>query len=109
MRHQGGSKFLKKTYPCVFIGYSPIHKGYRCLEPKTKHVYISKHVMFDEMTFPYKTTQVAVDSQKFVFSEFPSSDEWIGSKDSLNDAQPNVENSEKSNSKDFISTTSQNT
>ncbi|TXG67661.1 hypothetical protein EZV62_008936 [Acer yangbiense] len=33
--------------------------------------------------------QMAADSQKFVFSEFPSSDEWIGSKDSLNDAQPN--------------------
>ncbi|XP_075474740.1 uncharacterized protein LOC142505585 isoform X1 [Primulina tabacum] len=44
LRHQGGSKFVKKTYPCVFIGYSPIHKRYRCLEPKSKRVYISRHV-----------------------------------------------------------------
>ena len=51
LRHQGGSKFTKKTYPCVFIGYNPIHKGYRCLEPKTRWVYISWHVVFDEHIF----------------------------------------------------------
>lgn len=36
LRHLNGSKFSKKTFPCVFIGYSPIHKGYRCMEPTTK-------------------------------------------------------------------------
>ena len=52
LQNQGGSKFVTKTYPCVFIGYSPIHKGYRCLEPKTKRVYISRHVVFEKKHFP---------------------------------------------------------
>lgn len=28
LRHSTQSKFLKKMYSCVFIGYSPQHKGY---------------------------------------------------------------------------------
>ena len=35
LRHQNNLKFSKKTYPCIFLGYSPLHKGYRCLEPHT--------------------------------------------------------------------------
>ena len=54
LQHQGGSKFVTKTYPCVFIGYSLKHKGYCCLEPKTKWVYISRHIIFDGDTFPLK-------------------------------------------------------
>lgn len=54
LQHQGGSKFVTKTYPCVFIGYSLKHKGYCCLEPKTKWVYMSRHIIFDGDTFPFK-------------------------------------------------------
>ncbi|KAL5818483.1 hypothetical protein ACOSQ4_022325 [Xanthoceras sorbifolium] len=38
---------------CVFIGYSIVHKGYRCLHVSGK-VYISRHVVFNELDFPYK-------------------------------------------------------
>jgi hypothetical protein len=38
---------------CVFIGYSPLHKGFKCLEPKTGRVYISRVVVFDEQIFPF--------------------------------------------------------
>jgi hypothetical protein len=38
----------------VFIGYSAIHKGYKCLEPKTGRVYISHDVVFDEQIFPFE-------------------------------------------------------
>ena len=41
---------------CVFIGYSPSHKGYKCLHASGK-IYIARHVVFDEFTFPY-----AIDS-----------------------------------------------
>ena len=42
------NKFTPKLYHCVFFGYSPMHKGYRCLHPPSKIVYLSRHVIFDE-------------------------------------------------------------
>ncbi|CAH9076868.1 unnamed protein product, partial [Cuscuta europaea] len=38
----------------VFLGYASEYKGYRCLDPKTGRVYISRHVrFFHEDIFPY--------------------------------------------------------
>jgi hypothetical protein len=31
-----------------------MHKGYRCLEPNTGRVYISRDVIFDEQVFPFE-------------------------------------------------------
>lgn len=47
------NKFSPKTYPCVFIGYDSLQKGYRCYNPASKRVYVSRHVVFDEQTLPY--------------------------------------------------------
>ena len=41
-----------RTKECIFIGYPTHSKGYLCLDPHTKHVYTSRHVMFNESTFP---------------------------------------------------------
>jgi hypothetical protein len=38
---------------CVFIGYSPLHKGVKCLDINTGHRYISRDVFFDENVFPF--------------------------------------------------------
>ena len=51
LRNYNMTKFDGKTFPCVFIGYSSLHKGYRYLNPMTKRVYISRHVIFDEIVF----------------------------------------------------------
>ena len=53
LRHQNNSKFMKKTYLCVLVRYSPIHKGYHCLEPQTRKFFISRHVVFDEGNLLY--------------------------------------------------------
>jgi hypothetical protein len=37
----------------VFLGYSPIHKGFKCLDIPTGHVYISRDVIFDKNVFPF--------------------------------------------------------
>ncbi|KAL5703600.1 hypothetical protein ACHQM5_022129 [Ranunculus cassubicifolius] len=49
------NKLMPKTVECIFLGYSSQHKGYRCLDPTSNRVYVSRHVRFDETTFPFIT------------------------------------------------------
>lgn len=39
-------KLARKTTQCIFIGYDKHHKGYRCYDPLTKKLTISRHVVF---------------------------------------------------------------
>jgi hypothetical protein len=54
LRPYNSQKLAFRSTQCVFIGYSPMHKGYKCLEPKTGRVYISRDVIFDEHVFPFE-------------------------------------------------------
>lgn len=36
-----------------FLGYSPYHKGFKCLDIATGRVYVSRDVVFDETNFPF--------------------------------------------------------
>jgi hypothetical protein len=36
-----------------FLGYSPLHKGVKCLDISTGRVYISRDVVFYENVFPF--------------------------------------------------------
>jgi hypothetical protein len=38
---------------CVFLGYSNIRKGFKCLDVSTGCIYISRDVAFDESIFPF--------------------------------------------------------
>jgi histone deacetylase 1/2 len=46
-------KLSFRSKQCVFIGYSPLHKGVKCLDVQTGRVYISRDVVFDENVFPF--------------------------------------------------------
>jgi hypothetical protein len=46
------NKLEYRSKVCIFLGYS--YAGYRCLDPFTDRVYLSKHVIFDEKSFPAK-------------------------------------------------------
>jgi hypothetical protein len=36
---------------CIFMGYSNMHKGFKCLDISKGHIYISRDVIFDDPTF----------------------------------------------------------
>jgi hypothetical protein len=46
-------KLAFRSTQCVFLGYSPMHTGVKCLDVKTGRVYISRDVVFDETVFPF--------------------------------------------------------
>ena len=37
----------------VLLGFSPHHKGYPCLNRNTWQIYVSRHVVFNEFSFPF--------------------------------------------------------
>lgn len=39
-----------------FLGYSTIHKGFRCYDPTTTRCFITRHAQFDETLFPFFAT-----------------------------------------------------
>jgi hypothetical protein len=57
------SKLNLKTKKCIFIGYSLEQKGYRCFNPSTQKLQVSKDVVFDEMVSWYSPLKVAKDGE----------------------------------------------
>lgn len=59
---------LSKHY--VFLGYPSNYKGFRCFDPITNKIYISRHVHFNESFFPYpflKSSTSPVNSSNSLF------------------------------------------
>ncbi|CAL5322875.1 unnamed protein product [Camellia sinensis] len=55
LRFASTHKLQPKSSPCVFLGYHPSIKGYRCFNLQTGHTLISRHVIFHETIFPFST------------------------------------------------------
>ncbi|GKA16980.1 putative RNA-directed DNA polymerase [Tanacetum coccineum] len=63
-----------RSIPCVFLGYSPSHHGYRCLDPTSNRLYIARHVRFNEQCFPF-----TIPSPSSSPTPFPSPDPYVSS------------------------------
>jgi hypothetical protein len=57
------SKLDPKTEKCIFIRYSLEQKGYRCFNPSTRKLQVSRDVMFDEMVSWYPTLKIVEDGE----------------------------------------------
>jgi len=71
LRDYAPHKLSPRSCPCVFLGYSMSHHGFRCLDCSTNHVFISsfrcldcstnhvfisRHAIFDELNYPFQGT-----------------------------------------------------
>jgi len=75
LRSYNAHKLAFRSKKCVFLGYSSNHKGYRCLDPQTNRVYISRHVVFDELNFPAQDALITTSNTRpLQHNSPPSSD-----------------------------------
>lgn len=48
-------KFAPRAIRGVLVGYPPGQKGYKILDLQTHHIFVFRHVVFHETSFPYLT------------------------------------------------------
>lgn len=53
LRPYNARKLAFRSVRCAFLGYSAMHKGFKCLDISTGRIYISRDVTFDEEVFPF--------------------------------------------------------
>ena len=64
------TKLNPKAEKCVFIGYSLEQKGYRCYNPATHKLRVSRDVVFDEMSSWYDVeTAIGADVSESVVAQ----------------------------------------
>jgi hypothetical protein len=68
LRPYANHKLSFRSKPCIFIGYGGNQRGYRCLDPQTHKVYLSRHVVFNETQFPAKDMSLSQGSCKITAS-----------------------------------------
>ena len=69
-------KFQPHTSPCVFLDYPPYSDGYRCLEPHSHRIYVTRHVLFNQHDFS-ALTQVSTSQSSASPSNSPSPTLWL--------------------------------
>jgi hypothetical protein len=59
LRPYNSNKLQPRSLECIFLGYSPLHKGYKCFHVSSSRVYISRDVIFNENHFPSANVNVS--------------------------------------------------
>jgi histone deacetylase 1/2 len=54
LHHYNYRKVAFRSTQCVFLGYSPCHKGVKCIDVSSGRVYILRDAVFDEAIFPFQ-------------------------------------------------------
>ena len=67
LRNYNKHKFDYHSSKCIFLGYSPFNKGYKCMHLSGK-IYIARHVAFYESAFPYFTDSIFHSNESSSFS-----------------------------------------
>lgn len=52
LNHSNLHKLEPRSTPCLFLRYPSDHKGFRCVDLKTRKIILPRHVYFDETIFP---------------------------------------------------------
>ena len=87
------TKLDPKVEKCVFIGYSLEQKGYRCYNPLTHKLRVSRDVVFDEMSSWYSAKNVCLaDLDDNVVMQKASQESQILSRPSESSCSKSVEN-----------------
>jgi histone deacetylase 1/2 len=53
LRPYNPHKLAFRSKQCAFLGYSNLHKGFKCLDIHSDRIYISRDVVFDETVFSF--------------------------------------------------------
>ncbi|KAG9444821.1 hypothetical protein H6P81_016161 [Aristolochia fimbriata] len=53
LRSYSAHKLEDRSTACIFLGYHPNYKGYKCLDVTRNKLYVSRNAVFDETIFPY--------------------------------------------------------
>ena len=87
------TKLDPKAEKCIFIGYSLEQKGYRCYNPVTQKLRVSREVVFDEMSTWYSVEKVCgVDLDDNVVMQKVSQESQVLSGPSESSCSKSVEN-----------------
>ncbi|KAG8076100.1 hypothetical protein GUJ93_ZPchr0006g44468 [Zizania palustris] len=71
-------KLSPRSTLCIFLGYSSDHKGYRCLYLSSNRIIISRHVVFDEASFPRSKTPPSFTDLELLSTDHTTSAPPIG-------------------------------
>lgn len=69
---------MEFIFPCIFIGYSASHKGYLFYHHPSSHIYIARHVVFNEDVFPsIPDSSISPSNQPASFSTSTFFNTWL--------------------------------